>query len=100
MKDTASRSQGGGGEGFAIKIKALLRDGGEYHTPHIPNPRPRKHADELTGRATIITDRNYITQCAIIALEHLIEHIHQAIGRRSAREDHNLALGQGRGGCH
>lgn len=75
--------------------------GGKYHTPHIPNPWSPKHADELTGRATIITDRNHITQRALIALEHLIKHIHQAIGRRPSRKYHNLTVGRAaRDGCH
>lgn len=71
-----------------------------YHTPHIANSRPAKHTDELTGRATIITDRNHITQGTIIALQHLIEHIHETISRRSARKDHNFTLARARAGCH
>lgn len=76
------------------KIEKCL-DAGEIctHTSYISDPWPTKHSNELTGRASIVTDGDDIGQGTVVVLYDLIEDVHQAIGSGTTAEDHDLSFG-------
>ena len=57
-----------------------------FHTSYVANAWPSEDTNELTGRATIVTDWYNISQRTIILLYDLVEDIDQAVGRRTTAE--------------
>ena len=56
-------------------------------TSQISYPRAPKHADELTRGSAVVADRYHVAERTVPGLHDVAEHIDEAVGGCSARED-------------
>ena len=66
-------------------------NGGCFHTSDIPNAWPSEDANELAGRAAVVTDWDNISHSTIVLLYDFVDDIHQAIRCRAPTEDDDFS---------
>ena len=61
-------------------------------TPNVSNAGTAEDSDEFRRRTAIVADGQNVAQRRASLLRDFVEHIHQAVGRTSTRENYNAFL--------